>query len=158
MFDNFSKESKIWIFQSNRNINDIEITEIYDAWSIFAKNWNAHGFELESKMNIAYNNFIIICLDETKSQISGCAIDKLTHFIQSIEKKINLNLLDRTTVSFKKDNLIEKSTLKNLKDDYASGKINDETLVFNNLVKSLNEFESNWIVPLKNSWHTSFLN
>jgi len=43
------------------------------------------------------------------------------------------------------------------KDSYASGKINDETLVFDNLVKTKDQFLTQWLLPLKDSWHRRFV-
>jgi hypothetical protein len=34
-----------------------------------------------------------------------------------------------------------------------SGKINSNTSVFNNLVQDLQQLETKWEVPFKNSWH-----
>ena len=36
---------------------------------------------------------------------------------------------------------------------YEAGKINDETLVFDNLVKTKADFDAKWQVPLGTSWH-----
>jgi hypothetical protein len=37
------------------------------------------------------------------------------------------------------------------------GKVDDQTLVFNNLVSTKNELDSNWQIPLHKSWHKRLL-
>ena len=37
-----------------------------------------------------------------------------------------------------------------------TGKINDETIVFNNLVTTKQELETNWAIPLKDSAFAKF--
>ncbi|MEZ4956316.1 MAG: hypothetical protein R2825_22350 [Saprospiraceae bacterium] len=41
---------------------------------------------------------------------------------------------------------------------YKMGEINDETLVFDNLVKTKGELEEKWLKPLNESWHKRFVN
>jgi len=36
---------------------------------------------------------------------------------------------------------------------YKSGEINNETLVFDNLVKTKGDFDKHWVKPLGESWH-----
>jgi hypothetical protein len=36
-------------------------------------------------------------------------------------------------------------------------KITSETIVFNNMVNTKEDFENNWEIPAKQSWHKRFL-
>jgi hypothetical protein len=47
--------------------------------------------------------------------------------------------------------------LNELKGAYAKGIVNDDTFVFNNLVKSKAEFLKSWVIPLGQSWHKKFV-
>ena len=42
-------------------------------------------------------------------------------------------------------------------DAIAQNKVNENTIVFNNLVQNKQDFEQNWRVELKNSWHKNLL-
>ena len=35
--------------------------------------------------------------------------------------------------------------------------INNDTIVFNNLVKTVGEYKNSWEIELKNSWHNKFV-
>ena len=40
---------------------------------------------------------------------------------------------------------------------YKGKQINKETIVFNNLVKTVEEYKNIWEIELKNSWHNKFV-
>ena len=42
---------------------------------------------------------------------------------------------------------------KGFEDLYSTGAINDNTIVYNNLVNTKEEFEKKWEIPLAESWH-----
>ena len=55
------------------------------------------------------------------------------------------------------DNMIETCSMQEFQELANSGVINEQTLVFNNLVNTKKEFESNWLIPLGKSWHKRML-
>ena len=74
-FDKISDESRIWIFQSNRLIADLDIESLKKQIDIFLSSWTSHGNQLMVASKIKYNLFIIIALDQSCSTASGCSID-----------------------------------------------------------------------------------
>jgi hypothetical protein len=61
-------------------------------------------------------------------------------------------------VAYQKDNMIETCTIQEFQTLINEGKVDDQTLVFNNLVSTKKEFESSWQIPLYKSWHKRLLN
>ena len=53
-----------------------------------------------------------------------------------------------------KINLLSLSDFKTL---ISEGKINEESIVFNNLIKTKRDYIEQWEVQLKNSWHKTLL-
>ena len=96
--------------------------------------------------------FLIFCVDERTAQASGCSIDKLFHQVQQIEKDFNIRLIDRRIAAYKSGDKAIAFNLKDLNMLYSDGIINDDTLMFNNLVSTLDELNKKWLVPLKESW------
>ena len=64
-FYEMDKNSRIWVFQSNRKFFDDELVDIEKSLSIFLENWTAHKAELKVAYTIKYDRFIIIALDES---------------------------------------------------------------------------------------------
>ena len=64
-------------------------------------NWSSHGQSLEASFITRYNRFIIIAVNQNVQAATGCSIDASVQFIQSLEQKYNVDLLDKMNVTFK---------------------------------------------------------
>lgn len=149
--------SRVWIYQSNLPFTEEEVPEIKEQVKNFATNWVSHNKALRSHGDVLNNQFIILMVDESQAGASGCSIDKSVHFIKAMGHHHGVNFFDRMSFAFKiKDELkiAHRDVFSQL---FQNGEINDSTLVFNNLVKTKEEFESGWIVPLKESWHAKMV-
>jgi hypothetical protein len=155
-FENLPEDSKIWIYQSNRKFSDDEITEIESDLKIFIENWSAHGTTLEASYIIKYNRFIILAVNQEVQQATGCSIDSSVAFIQNLEQKYQVILLDKMNVTFKNGDHIAHKSLIDFKRMVKEKAVTVNTIVFNNLVNSIEEFNDNWEVPAGESWHSRF--
>ncbi|AWX45777.1 hypothetical protein HME9304_02807 [Flagellimonas maritima] len=156
-FDKLPDDSRIWIYQSNRNFNEAELEEIQEKMKSFITAWTAHGSQLEAGFEIKYKRFIIIGLNQSSTGASGCSIDASVHFIQELEKKYDVELLDRMNVSFKQGEYITYKPLKDFKKMAREKAISSNTIVFNNLVTNKSEYLEHWEVPVSESWHSRFV-
>ncbi len=156
-FDKISDESKIWIFQSNRLIPDLDIEPLKKQIDNFLSSWTSHGNQLMVASEIKYNLFIIIALDQNCSTASGCSIDKLVSFIKNIENEYQISLLDRLDISFRDKNKISILRLDDFKRKILEKKINNDTIVFNNLINLKSDLTDNWEIPLNRSWHQKLI-
>lgn len=160
MLVDFSKlpdTSRIWIYQSNRSFTPEEIKEIEQSLAEFVTEWTAHGSALEAGFEIKYKRFIIIALDQTNTSASGCSIDASVYFIQRLEEKYGVELMDRMNVSYKQGEYIAYKSLKDFKKMAKDKAISKNTVVFNNLVTNKLEYLEHWEVPAGESWHSRFL-
>lgn len=155
-FDSLPLHSKIWIYQSNRKLTDAEIVEITSATSIFIENWSAHGQCLEASFRIEYNRFIILAVNQEVQAATGCSIDSSVQFIQELEKKYQVDLLDKMNVTFKLGEHIAHKPLIEFKKMAKEKAVSANTIVFNNLVNSIEEWQDFWEVPASESWHNRF--
>lgn len=155
-FENLPEESKIWIYQSNRKFSDEEITEIITDLKLFIENWSAHGTSLEASFVIKYNRFIIIAVNQDMQVATGCSIDASVQFIQNLEQKYNVDLLDKMNVTFKQGEFITHKTLLEFKKLAKDKSVSENTIVFNNLVNSIEEMNESWEIPAVDSWHGRF--
>lgn len=155
-FENLPEESRIWIYPSNRKFSDEEIAEIEKDLEDFINNWSAHGTALEASFTIKYSRFIIIAINQEVHQATGCSIDSSVAFIQSLEQKYNVDLLDKMNVSFKQGEFITYKPLLDFKKLAKDKSVSENTIVFNNLVNTIEEWKENWEVPASESWHSRF--
>ncbi|MCA0133519.1 ABC transporter ATPase [Winogradskyella alexanderae] len=157
-FDTLPDESRVWIYQSNRSFTEDEIEEIKSRLDTFIKNWTAHGKDLESGYKIVYKRFIVIALNQSLNIATGCSIDASVRFIQDLENKYNVDLMDKMNVSYKQGEFVAYKSLVDFKKMAKERAIGKKTIVFNNLVTNIAEFKENWEVPASESWHSRFLN
>lgn len=156
-FDSLPETSRIWIYQSNRSFTDEEISEIEKELDNFVTEWTAHGSSLHAGYQIRYKRFIVLGLDQSVASASGCSIDASVHFVQNIEKKYGVDLLDKMNVSYKQGEFIAYKPLAEFKKMAKQKAVSKNTVVFNNLVNNKQEYEEYWEVPASESWHARFM-
>ncbi len=155
-FEDLPDESKVWIYQSNRKFSDDEILEIERDLKSFVESWNAHGTSLEASFETRYSRFIILAVNQEVQSASGCSIDSSVAFIQQLEKKYSVELLDKMNVTFKNGEHIAHKPLNEFKKMAKEKAVSGNTIVFNNLVNTLGEYVEYWEVPANESWHSRF--
>tara|TARA_B100000795_G_scaffold117783_1_gene87632 strand:- start:2184 stop:2666 length:483 start_codon:yes stop_codon:yes gene_type:complete len=155
-FSEMSKDSRIWIYQSNRKFIVSELEELNSKTVAFLNSWASHGSEMLCSYQIKYDRFIIIALDESKTSASGCSIDSCVHFIQGLEKTFEVLLLDKMNVAFKQGEYITYKSIQDFKKLVSNKSVSKKTIVYNNLVVDIDDFNSNWEVPASDSWHSRF--
>ncbi|PIB38771.1 ABC transporter ATPase [Maribacter sp. 4G9] len=156
-FNILPDDSRVWIYQANRSFSEQELLEIQNDLNAFLENWTAHGKDLKAGFEIKYNRFLVIALDQSGQSATGCSIDASVHFIQQLEKKYNVELLDKMNVSFKQGEFIAYKTLLDFKAMAKQKSISKNTIVFNNLVATKGEYLEHWEVPASESWHARFV-
>jgi len=149
----FSENSRVWVYQSDRKLSDTEVGQIQGLLTAFAANWTAHNNQLQAKAEIRYNRFLILIVDESHAGASGCSIDKSVNFIKQIEQEYKLNLLDRFNLAYREGDEVLSASRQVFEDMIKQGSINTGTVVFNNMVQNLAELQTRWEVPFKDSWH-----
>lgn len=155
-FEEMPKSSRIWIYQSDRKLSDDEITIANEALKEFVANWAAHSTPLKASYILKYNRFIILAVDQEHHASSGCSIDASVRVIQDLEQKFNVDLLDKMNVTYKTGEFIAHKSLIDFKKMAKEKAVNANTVVFNNLVNTIEEFEEFWEVPAGESWHSRF--
>ena len=78
------------------------------------------------------------------------------HFIQDIEKRFKVDLLDRMNVSYKQGEFVAYKPLLEFKKMAKNRAISPKTIVFDNLVATKAEYREHWEVPAAESWHKRF--
>lgn len=156
-FSELPESARIWVYQSNRNFAEEELKEINDLLAQFLTQWTAHGAALQAAFEIRYKRFIIIGLDQSNASASGCSIDASVHFVQSLEKRFGVELMDRMNVSFKQGDYITYKSMADFKKMAKAKAISKDTIVFNNLVANKQEYLEHWEVPASESWHGRFI-
>lgn len=155
-YQDLPSTARVWIYQNSKEIDPDQQAKISESLDLFVSQWSAHNQPLSAHGEIRHDRFIILVVDEGQNMASGCSIDASVHFIRQVEEVHQLDLFDRMVFSFQKNesvSTVKKSEFSRL---YAAGVINDETWVFDNLIKTKEELDTTWLKPLGQSWHKRF--
>jgi hypothetical protein len=156
-FSQLKPESRIWIYQSDRLFTAKEIDLIQRHLESYCERWMAHGSPLRASFDLRYDRFIIVAVDESVTQTSGCSIDDSVRAIKEIEDLTNVSLFDRNLIPFFINESVITLALNELKLKYQQGAWNESTLVFDNLIQSKGALETVWLKPAGQTWLKRYL-
>lgn len=151
----FSPDSKVWVYQSNRFFTISEAIQIEDILKSFAQNWKSHGDPVKGHADLLFGQFIVLMADETPTGVSGCSTDGSVRIIKEIEKTFNVAMFDRQLLAFLVKEKVQLIPMSQLNYALENNFITTDTIYFNNLVQTKEELETNWLKPVKHSWLAS---
>lgn len=153
---NISGNSRVWIYQSSRFLTVDEEKIIQQKLDDFTSQWQAHGHQLTALGEIKYHIFIILSVDEQQASSTGCSIDKSVNLMKALEHQFGIHLFDRLQIAYRDVDGIKLCNQNRFAELLSSGAISNNVIVFNNLVATRKSLQTDWEVPLKQSWHAQF--
>lgn len=147
---------KIWIYVLSKELNEAELTQFIQNCKDFTSSWTAHDQPLSASFEIYQNRLLIMKVDESAYNASGCSIDKLQRFIQMQEKEFEMQLLNRLLVALDVNDTIMVVHSSKIKELLSSKVITGDTPVYDTVITSSQELKD-WKKPLKNTWLCKYL-
>jgi hypothetical protein len=157
-FNKLPKNARVWIFQSTRRFTDEEILKIEIYLKQFVENWKDHGKNVTGSFVIKYNQFIVIALDNNERNVPGCVTDTSIRVLRVIEQEFEVDLLNKFNTAYRENGFINSVKLIEFQQLAKESKVFTDTIVFNGMVSSIQEFEALWEVPAIQSWHLRYFN
>lgn len=151
-FQEMPDNARLWIYQAERKLSPEEVQLVIVNTEAFLKQWRAHGQDLKSSFSVEYDQFLVITVDESFSQASGCSIDASVHLIKGLEAALKISFMTTSQVAFLMENEINLFPFNNLKKQAEAKTITPETLVFDNTVQNVAEFNSRWLRESRATW------
>lgn len=148
----FDPASKVWVYQSSRPFTSAEENEISQALQSFTKQWAAHNIQLKATGFIVESRVIVLMVDETHTDASGCSIDTSVHFIQGLENEYGVELFDRMIVHYRDVEGWHTTTLSTLPDLISQHLISKSTIVINPLVATKEEYQHSFVTRIEDCW------
>ncbi|MBX2899417.1 MAG: hypothetical protein KF775_07190 [Cyclobacteriaceae bacterium] len=155
-FEELPPDSRVWIYTGSRAFTDTETQTIHSMLQAFCEQWTTHGQPLKSSFALFDNQFVVIAVNESYQNPSGCSIDSSVGVVRHIQDATGINLLDRGRVPFYINTRIELIPLAHLKIQFQQGILHPDTLTFNTLAVSKSQLEP-WKIPAKNTWLAKYL-
>ncbi|MCB0558891.1 MAG: hypothetical protein H6573_16155 [Lewinellaceae bacterium] len=152
-YDVLPDSTRVWIYQANQPFKEEDIPVIRREAQAFAQSWISHNRQLRAHADVLHNRFIVLMVDESQADASGCSIDKSVYFLKQLQAEYGVDLFDRMAFSFKDGEEVFTVPREEFARLYQEGRINDHTLVFDTLVSTKEELDQKWLKPLSQSWH-----
>lgn len=149
-FNSLPETARIWIYQSDRPLSPGDCDVIKSRIAGFLEKWTAHGHTLHAGVDIRYQHFIIIGLDESLSGASGCSIDSLFRDLSALGKEFSVDFFNRELIAFFINNEVKLIPREALKTFFTE--VSPDILTFNNLVSTKGALEQTWLQVAKSSW------
>lgn len=155
--EDFSPESRVWIYQANRMFMLSEALDAEKMIEDFVSGWQSHGDDVKAYGNLLFGQFLILMADETQAMVSGCSTDSSIRFVKTLGEQFKIDFFNRQQLAFVVNDKIQMLPLAQLQYALDNGFINGDTLYFNNTILTKKALETEWLVPVKRSWLASRL-
>lgn len=155
---NFSPQSRVWIYQAMRPFTNEELQAATTAVSSFTESWLSHGEQVKGTGMVIPEGFIILIADIAVTGVSGCSTDSSVRIIKELDSRFNAGLFDRQLLAFLINDEVVRIPMQELSTVITAQQINNSTLYFNNMVQTLDELNTSWLIPAGQSWLAKKLN
>lgn len=152
MMEGLSRESKLWLYQTDRNLSEEEINTIQKDLEVFCTEWTAHNKQLKAGYEIIDRRIIALAVDESMNDASGCSIDKSVNRLKELGTALNIDFFGRMQMLFKTENQIKSIDFNEVAEKYENQTVSDETLIYNMNISKLGELKTEFLIPLKSHW------
>jgi hypothetical protein len=145
--------ARVWVYAADKSLSAIEQAIMMDKTEDFLGNWSSHGAAIDAAYEIVHNRILIIAVDETQVQASGCGIDKQVHFIKKLGTEHGMDFMNRTLVLYERDGILAEATLHQFWAERKALIISDETKVVDTTIRTVGELRTSLVKSFRDSWH-----
>jgi hypothetical protein len=150
-------KSRMWVYGLKSPLSAVQSEALKETMDSFVADWKAHGTALSAAYRWMNDQILVIAVDESTQQATGCSIDKSVHLLQEFGAKHGVDFFNRMLVHVvNEDHSFTSYTPTELKEAIASGQVNGSTRVVNTLAATLGE-SGDGTLALSESWAAKYL-
>ena len=152
-FESLPDESRVWVFGSDRQLEERDANRLLDEVDRFLAQWRAHGVPLICSRDWRDGALLTIGVDTTQENASGCSIDGLFRTLQGLERSLHTRLLGGGRVFYRDDegrvHCVGRDQIPVLA---AAGEISEETPVFDTGLTNVGEWRERFEAKAAETW------
>ena len=153
-FDELPDRARLWVFSADRILTTEEQRLLAESVESGLAEWAAHGSPVRWAHQIRHDQFLMVGVDETHVELTGCSIDSAVRQIRTLEERLKMSFLDNARIFFRDGDTVRfvlRPEFQNLARD---GRVDHDTIVYNNVIETVGELRGGlWEVPARKSWH-----
>ena len=150
-YDLLSPEAKTFIYPGSRKFFSGELPDFDKELSNFCDKLE----RVDICFKIEYDRFIVFLVSD-KTPLNLEEHNDLSTFLQKLEKKFDLVLLDKVNVCFKQGQYVQLKEIPDFKKLIKNKGVSVKTVVFDHMVTTKYDYEHNWELPAGDSWLSHF--
>ena len=150
-YEELTSEAKVLIYPGSRKFFPVELPEIEQELRNFCQEFD--GIDICFKLE--YFRFIVFIISE-ETPLNLEQHNLVVDFIQELEKRYDLVLLDKVNVCFKQGQYVQMKEIPDFKVLIKNKGVSKKTVVFDHMINTKYEFENSWEIPAGESWLSHF--
>tara|TARA_B100000963_G_scaffold304509_1_gene278324 strand:+ start:1207 stop:1656 length:450 start_codon:yes stop_codon:yes gene_type:complete len=135
IFNQFSPESRVWLFIANQKVSSSQIKLLHTRFSNFCETWKSHGTSLHGEIKFIYDQLIACGVNQ--ENLCGRSVDALVRFVR--ESEDDLDLLNRNRMGYLKNNVLNPFLFHEIKNLKINSSISSTTMITNNFIEKNGE-------------------
>ena len=144
IFNQFSPESRVWLFIANQKVSSSQIKLLHTRFSNFCETWKSHGTSLHGEIKFIYDQLIAFGVNQ--ENLCGRSVDALVRFVR--ESEDDLDLLNRNRMGYLKNDVFNPFLFHEIKNLKLNSSISSTTMITNNFIEKNGE---DLFIPLNQS-------
>ena len=157
-FESLPPDSRIWIFASDRALDGENSARLLGVTDDYLTQWKAHGEPLRCARQWIDDRFLVIGVDPTTANASGCSIDGLFRAFRALEGELGTRLVAGGRVFYRDaEGVAHPATRQEFERLAAQGVVGAETPVFDTSLTSAEEFRRGFERPAGETWVSQLL-
>jgi hypothetical protein len=157
-FHDLPPDARVWVFASDRPLSGDESGLLLEEVDLFLEHWQAHGAPLRSAREWRDDRFLVIGVDPTAEQASGCSIDGLFRGLRQLERQLATGLVAGGRVFYRDASGVPRFALRHeVPLLFDRGALTLDTPVFDTSVTDARSFGDRFERPARETWVASLL-
>jgi hypothetical protein len=156
-FDQLPPNARVWVFASDRPLTGNDRTTLLHEVDAFLEQWKAHGAPLRCAREWRDDRFLVIGVDPTAEQASGCSIDVLFRGLRSLEQSLSTGLVAGGRVFYRDADDIRVAKRNDIHSLADRGELDADTPVFDTTLTDVASYRERFERPARESWLASLL-
>lgn len=157
-FDALPDDARVWIFASDKPLDAAAARVLLDEVDRFLESWKAHGAPLRNARAWRDDRFLVIGVDPTVEQASGCSIDGMFRVLQQLEQRLETGLVAGGRIFFRDaSGAVQRAQRAELGALAAAGQLRDDTTVFDTSITDAAAYRTRFEQSASRTWVGSLL-
>jgi hypothetical protein len=152
-FSTLPDAARIWIFASDRRLDARESSTLLAEVDAFLDDWKAHGAPLRNAREWVDDQFLVIGVDPSVEQASGCSIDGLFRSLQQLGGRLGTSLVSGGRIFFRDaDGVTRRAGRDEIRAMADKGAITPDSRVIDTSLTSAGDYRRRFEQPARGTW------